>query len=181
MKVTMIIGEPAVGKSTPMKAFMKSMGNWIYESPKWIPYHVNIKNGKDTIVLGRYDDATHPFPGTDRMSMAVQQHAIQFIINAKNRGANSLFFEGDRLGNDKMLKALQYSGVDLEVICLVTNVDRRRPSQTDKFRASRKTKIRNMTGWGGRAAKSGLPVKRLIHDEPVDTQEIVEYLIRERT
>lgn len=180
MKVTMLIGEPAVGKSTIMKKFMSRVGNWMFESPKWVPHHVHLKNGEVVFVLGRYDDKTHEFPGTDRMSMACQKHVIQFLIAALNDGVKAVFFEGDRLGNDSMIKALQYMVDDLAVLHIATNQDRKRDSQSDTFRMSRRTKIRNMTGPGGRCARTNQSIQMFVNDTPDDAAFIVDYLMEHR-
>lgn len=180
MKVTMIIGEPAVGKSTVMKKFMSRMGNWIFENPKWVPHHLHLKNAESVIVLGRYDDKTHEFPGTDRMSMACQAHVIRFLLAAMHDGVKAVFFEGDRLGNDKMVKSLQHMGVDLAVVQIVTNLNRRRASQSDTFLASRKTKIHNMTCPGGRCGRTGHPIQKFVNDTPDDAAFIVDYLVEYR-
>lgn len=178
MKVTMIIGEPAVGKSTLMKALIECGRPWEFANPAYIPYHHSRSLG--LTIIGNYSDPTHEFPGTDRMSMAAQPHAVNWLLKAQNNNVKSVIFEGDRLGNDKMIKSLQYFVADLEVICLVTNVDRSRASQTSKFRASRRTKIENMTGVSGRMARTGREIKQFEHDTPEDTAKIVEYLIAER-
>lgn len=180
MRVTMIIGEPAVGKSFIMKRFMKRVGNWIFETPKYVPHHVHMCNGDVVIVVGRYDDATHEFPGTDRMSMACQQHVVNMILRWKNNGVRSVFFEGDRLGNDSMIKSLQYCGVDLAVVHIVTNLDRRRASQSGSFRMSRRTKIRNMTAPHGRCARTGLAIQKFVNDTPDDAAFIEDFLVEHR-
>jgi hypothetical protein len=175
MKVTMLIGEPAVGKSTIMKKFMSRVGNWNFHQPKYVPHHINLKNGQLTAVLGSYDDKTHAFPGTDRMSMAAQPEVIKFLQKRLDQQA-SIFFEGDRLGNLSMIEALQkMEGVDLCVVQIITSnwvvKQRERPSQTDRFRASRKTKIANM--------QHAVQV-RFVNDSPSDLDTIVEWLIRVR-
>lgn len=173
-KITIIIGEPAVGKSSIMRELM-SRSHWKYDSStKFIPCHWQSPN---RCIIGRYDDPDHPFPGTDRMSMACQPHVIQFIL--RNPAGNFLF-EGDRLGNDKMIKALQYVTDDLVVIHIVTTQDRRRPSQSNSFRASRRTKIQNMVGPAGWCARAGLEIRTFVNDTPEDLQAIADHLERTR-
>lgn len=172
MKATMIVGEPAVGKSYIMKKFMKQMGNWVFENPKYIPQHVHMKNGTMAVVLGNYTDKTHEFPGTDRMSMACQPHVIRFLRQRMDQDV-AVFFEGDRLGNASMIRALQtMSNIDLQVVHIITNLDRKRDNQSNAFRTSRKTKIRNLT--------ANNPVQRFVNDTPDDAAFIVDYLMEYR-
>lgn len=164
----MLIGEPAVGKSFIVRRVL-SQGVWRYDSTiKYIPCHWQSPN---RCIIGRYDDVNHQFPGTDRMSMACQPHVIRFIL--QNPQVNFLF-EGDRLGNDKMIKSLQHVGVELQVMHIITNRDRRRASQSNSFRMSRRTKIRNMTGAAGRCARSHQPIQTFVNDTPDDAAFITD-------
>lgn len=180
MKVTMLIGEPAVGKSTIMMDFMKRVGNWYFEQPKWVPHHTHLCDGDAVVVVGRYDDKTHEFPGTDRMSMACQSHVIRRLHRWQTHGVRSVLFEGDRLGNDSMIRSLSGVGFDLAILHIMTNLDRRRASQSNTFRMSRATKIRNMVGPHGIAAKLGTPIQTFVNDTPDDRAFIVDYLLESR-
>lgn len=180
-KITMLIGEPAVGKSTIMRRFMAQY-DWKFDnSVKYIPMHW--MRGQGFAVLGRYDDPSHEFPGTDRMSVACQPHVIQFIIDNPNV---NFMFEGDRLGNDKMIKQLQYVNCDLRVVHVTASdevhFDRFRSSQSNAFRTSRRTKIANMTGKNGRLARTGQAalIDRVRNDDENDLAVIVDWLMRER-
>lgn len=151
-KITMIIGEPCVGKSTLMRKVIE-LGMWRFDgTTKYIPCHWQQPN---RCILGRYDEPDHKFPGTDRMSMASQPHVIRFI---KQNPAVNFLFEGDRLGNEKMVRALKEIGCDLLVIhvrvddtVLAARRAAERQDQDAKFVKSRVTKIRNL-----RAAVKGL-------------------------
>jgi hypothetical protein len=167
-RVIILIGEPAVGKSFIMHKILAE-GEWRFDSTiKYIPCHWQSPN---RCIIGRYDDATHPFPGTDRMSMACQPHVINFILQNPEV---TFLFEGDRLGNDKMIKALQHMGREIHMLHIVTNLDRRRPSQSNAFRMSRRTKIRNMIGPSGRSRRTGQPIQTFINDTPDDAAFIVD-------
>jgi hypothetical protein len=144
----MIIGVPCVGKSLLMKELMR-LDLWVYSgTTKYIPQHWNREH--QACILGRYDDLTHKYPGTDRMSMACQPHVIQFI--QQNPLVNFLF-EGDRLGNASLVDALRrMPNVDLEIIYLHLDSEtlgkrraEQRADQNPKFWASRQTKISNLT------------------------------------
>lgn len=164
----MLIGEPAVGKSFIARKLLAE-GTWRFDSTiKYIPCHWQSPN---RCIIGRYDEPNHPFPGTDRMSMASQPHVINFI--AQNPEV-TFIFEGDRLGNDKMIKAIQLMGRELQVMRIITNLDRRRSSQSNAFRMSRRTKIRNMTGPQGRCARTRQPIQTFVNDTPDDAAFIVD-------
>jgi len=181
VKVTMIVGMPGVGKSTVMKRFMARVGEWKFESPKWVPHHVHTCEGDIVGVLGRYDDLTHEFPGTDRMSMACQPHVVDFILKARNLGWRSIFFEGDRLGNDKMIKSMQYIVNDFLVMHIKSTRNFERASQTDTFRQSRATKLRNMFASHGRLSRAAGPAPKVVFNNGVnDLDEIANWLIENR-
>jgi hypothetical protein len=92
--------------------------------------------------IGIYDGSK--FPGTDKLSMAVQPHFIKLIKSLSN---SSIFvFEGDRLFNQSL-----FDKVESEIIVIKANKnildlrhDLRNDTQTDKFKKSKKTKIKNI-------------------------------------
>ena len=185
MKVTVIIGEPCVGKSLLMKEFMRTVGNWNFESPPYVPHHVHLKNGKMSIVVGRYDDKNHKFPGTDRMSMACQPHMAHWLFLWQNAGIESVFIEGDRLGNAKFLKTLQYLvGEDLEVIHVFTPAnfltkrrEEQRPDQNPTFVRSRRTKISNLLDY---VAKRKIKMIAAQSINLADTHQAVAHMLKDR-
>ena len=72
--ITLIGGEPCSGKSTLVKEIIKQEKiNKYFEYDKILKGYYN----KDYIVLGLYEDST--FPGTDRLSMAVQPKFIKYL------------------------------------------------------------------------------------------------------
>lgn len=150
-KVTVIIGEPATGKSTIMKNLIINHGPWKYDPTiKYIPCHWQTP---DKCIIGRYDDMDHQFPGTDRMSMACQQYAINFISDHSN---TNFILEGDRLGNKMFLWALRDMGIDLWVLRIwlrpeLLSVRRQERDQSEKFLKSRTTKINNLLNFCGQA------------------------------
>lgn len=144
-KVTVIIGEPASGKSTLMRMLL-NRDAYIRLTPKWIPHYVCAE--RSAVVLGDYDGANQMYPGTDRMSMAVQPRALSFIAASTHR---KFIFEGDRLGNMSMIEQLVAAGYDVQVIRLLVTGDIRAArgrlqgrTQDAKFLKSRETKMRNM-------------------------------------
>jgi len=128
-----------------MRHLMEVTNPWRFDNTtKYLPMHYS--NYRPSIVLGRYDDSKHPFPGTDRMSMACQAHALDFIKRNPNR---DFIMEGDRLGNQSfILQLCNHTDAHVTVLhlinCASEAVLRKRESQTDKFRKSRTTKLDNI-------------------------------------
>ena len=170
MKVTMILGEPAVGKSTMMRKFLGYFDPTFVKKIPYVTWHES-QDGK-VIVLGDYSNEGHPYPGTDRLSMACQPRVIELIFTWKSEGKDAVLFEGDRLGNDSMIKSLQYCGVDFQVVALTNNQlperQAARTAQSNSFKSSRRTKLRNMLGPYGRMARTGL--KPVMWDITLDSQ-----------
>lgn len=149
MRVAALIGEPAVGKSTLARAVLARLGPTWGEEGSYLPWNLlkGTRHHGDIYVLGTYAEG-EKFGGTDRLSMAVQPYAEQFV-SALNTGA-SVFFEGDRLGNIKFLNACRrYARVRVFVLEASEETKARRhkergDTQTEKFLKGRKTKIANI-------------------------------------
>lgn len=184
MKITIIVGQPASGKSFLMRAFMKRMGNWFYESPPYIPHHVHLKNGKIIIAVGRYDDDLHKFPGTDRMSMACQPHVVEWLTRCKNHGIDAVFIEGDRLGNDSFIKACQaLVGNDLRVDVIdadeaVFARRRKNRQQSEIFLKRCRTKISNVMH---QVLLRGIDRRYWWNNSAEDAERILADWMRDRT
>lgn len=182
MKVTMIIGAPAVGKSRLARELLDRLAPTTFHRIPYVTWHESVDG---TIVIGDYSDTLHKYPGTDKLSMACQPRVIRQLIKWQNWGTKSVIFEGDRLGNDSMIKALQYMGVDLEVIQLICSGlsarrSRERPEQSTKFQASRDTKIENMTGPVGRLARTNHQLRVFPSDFPSDTANCANWILENR-
>jgi hypothetical protein len=142
--VTLLIGEPCVGKSAIARAVL-AHGAWEFRSVKWVPHHA----GRVSL-LGVYEDGQQ-FPGTDRLSMACQPHAVEFCKVADR----PVVIEGDRLGNMSFITALRMNNIALRighVVCDREILVARRAAereQSEKFVRSRQTKIANIIKWGG--------------------------------
>lgn len=181
-KVTMIVGVPCVGKSLLTKQLMTLGAPWEFANPKYIPYHHSRKLG--LTLIGNYTDPSHKYPGTDRMSMAAQPHVVDWIDRAILHNLGSILFEGDRLGNIKMLESLRKLGVDLEVIQLWLRhgrLDKRReeqrPDQNAKFWGSRQTKVNNIMD---HCHTHGIPLKQFEHMNLSNTHNIIAYIRKNR-
>jgi len=148
--IVAIGGEPATGKSTLMKQWMKP---YKWEDVKltdllygmWCE-HLN------TIVLGKdYFDESQMFCGTDRLSMAVQPKAIEWFKDSYKPSGVHIVFEGDRLFTASFLSEIVSQGHDIK--CFYIKADQsvlderhvsREDNQDDKFLNSRKTKLSNI-------------------------------------
>ena len=135
-----LIGEPASGKTTLMKSIMLELGDMAFES-KPFSYHYNDK----FIVLGKYD--TGVFQGTDKLSMAVQPKAIEFVKLHKDK---IILLEGDRLGNLSFFVEIKKTH-ELHIFCIVADEKikesrhiARGDKQSPKFKKSKRTKIANI-------------------------------------
>lgn len=151
-RIIAIGGEPATGKSTLVKALIRSL-----EIPK--AFHLGTCQGlafetSRVIILGQYPEE-HPFGGTDRLSMAVQPHAQQLVntlVKAPAYDCYALLFEGDRLFNRSFLtfcKSLVLSEVP-SCLFYVLDADKgtktlrhlsRGDKQAESWLRSRKTKV----------------------------------------
>jgi hypothetical protein len=139
MTVTLLIGEPCVGKSRIARAIL-ARGEWEFRPVKYVSHHAG-----RVLLLGVYEDGQQ-FPGTDRLSMACQPHAVAFCKAADR----PVVIEGDRLGNGSFIAALRLSGVPVRighVTCSPAILAARRAAerqQSDKFIRSRQTKVANL-------------------------------------
>ena len=143
MRTIGIGGEPATGKTSLINKLMSSKKFKKFKYKKILNY---LKSG-DTIIFGKYEGSC--FDGTDRLSMAVQPVAEQFLIKNKD-SSYTIIFEGDRLFNKKFLK---FSSGICETIVVVLSASEkvkhsrhkeRKDTQPETFLKSRKTKIQNI-------------------------------------
>ena len=100
----------------------------------------------DLYVLGKYEEG-ELFAGTDRLSMAVQPIAQEFVQNCKS----NILFEGDRLTNFKFYDFLLTQDAKVEFIVLTVSDETmkqrykdRGSDQSDTFLKGRETKIGNI-------------------------------------
>lgn len=172
-KIIAIGGVPATGKSTIMKAFLSQFDGCLteIEAHPLVPA-IEIQTTAVT-VLGHYR-AGEKFPGTDRMSMAVQPKAMEYVT----KSTGNLLFEGDRLFTASFLEHCAEHG-ELEILIITSNptiiearhIDRD-DTQSEQFKTGRETKIDNI--------RSNFMlmdyIKTFEHNTPQDTAKIVSYL-----
>lgn len=145
-KIIAIGGSPGSGKSSLVKRIMEeqSVTETNFDEYPLVPYHY----GNSLIVLGRYDGEGYA-QGTDRMSMAVQPKAIDFLTKLKDH-ERTILFEGDRLFNSSFLEHC-VENHETQIVVLKTSQDqrvlryaKRGSEQNEKWLQGRESKISNI-------------------------------------
>ena len=155
MPVVGIGGLPATGKSALVKSLVNRLGGWV----EFKPFQLGVVRGYyatefGLLLIGLYGQET--FPGTDRLSMAVQAPAIDLIREAASNPALRIcrvLFEGDRLFTPSFVTAIREdSRISLRMLVLTASQEvleqRRRQRlsvQSASWIAGRATKLRRLT------------------------------------
>jgi len=140
-KIVAVGGQPGTGKTTLFRKFMEGK-TWTKVEPKKMLPALYCKE-LDLYILGKYEDG-ETFAGTDRLSMAVQPIAQEFVTET----ASNILFEGDRIFNQSFLEfAMNMQGVDLQVVYLKV------PDSTLKERYIERGSDQSETFLKGRATK----------------------------
>lgn len=144
-KIVAVGGSPGTGKTTLFRKFMESH-SWEKVEPKKMLPALYCKD-LDLYVLGKYEEG-ETFAGTDRLSMAVQPIAQEFVSETKS----NILFEGDRIFNQSFLEfAMGLPDVELDVVFLKAPKDileqryqDRGSDQSETFLKGRATKYSNL-------------------------------------
>lgn len=144
-KIVAVGGQPGTGKTTLFRKFMESY-EWERVEPKKMLPALYCKE-LDLYVLGKYEDG-EVFAGTDRLSMAVQPVAQEFVTET----TSNILFEGDRIFNQSFLEfSMELKDVDLQVVYLKVPNDTlkqryadRGSDQSETFLKGRATKYNNL-------------------------------------
>ena len=146
IKILAIGGEPATGKSMLLRE-VRTKGK--YGRFNKLRFELDVK--KKIFWLGVFNGSK--FEGTDKLSMAVQPDAIQFLekIKVSSKYKNHLVvFEGDRLFTGTFLEFCR-KNFHMKVIIVTARHHikkarhvERADTQTDTFLKGRKTKIENI-------------------------------------
>ncbi len=180
-KIFAIGGIPGTGKTTLMNAIMKNIADdWVAEKPADLLDSIYSKS-RDTYVFGKYSpyyDAEGYAQGTDKLSMAVQPKAIEFIKETKS----NILFEGDRLFTASLLEVcVELTDVETTIIILSADDIEKRyaergSEQSEKFIQGRKTKYDNIAKnfflWDN--------IVEMKHNTPEDTQAIISLIHKEQ-
>lgn len=144
MKVIVIAGEPASGKSTIVKKLING-------SP--INFQYGLVKGHaigSVLFIGTYKPGER-YPGTDRLSMAVQPCLQEMLLTRVTiEPFQTIVFEGDRLCNPSLIKWLERHKIETQVFHVLVSeetLQARRVARGDtfdeKWLRGRKTKVSN--------------------------------------
>ncbi len=136
-----VIGGPGAGKSTLLRAILPPPMGFRRDPVPHLLY-----GEQDGRITGAQIGAHHPmFPGTDRLSMAVQPKAIAWVLTAPTP---ALIGEGDRLATKGFIAAMLESCAAFKLLWLDTPPElaaergRRRGSDQDpRWVEGRRTKV----------------------------------------
>ena len=145
IKTIAIGGVPATGKTTLIRNLKIKLGK-----------KSSFKFGKlrgecyeNIFILGIYDEKL--FSGTDRLSMAVQPDAVDFMKYLKKQNKKYyVIFEGDRLFNSSIIEEIKkYSELKIYMITAFKDITTqrhidRKDDQSKKFIKGRYTKLNNI-------------------------------------
>ena len=143
VRTVALLGEPATGKSTLVRALLATVGPLQTGAHRTCRYLC----APGLVVLGTYEP-DQPYPGTDRLSMAVLPDALDLLDTLTRRpGATTLLFEGDRLAVRPFLAAAQAAGplVVVRLIApkpiLAARLAARADTKPESFLKGRRTKL----------------------------------------
>jgi len=122
VNILAIAGYPCTGKTTFMRELIEALGGLPDRSERkrsLLEYHLihpTATTHGDVVVFGKYsgDDT---FGGTDKLSMAVEADAEDFISRPP-AGINAVMFEGDRLATAAFLRHINSTKQPLRLIVL---------------------------------------------------------------
>lgn len=171
MKIVLLSGEPATGKSTLARAVMGKLG-------LGIPFKDGLVCGTkhhkwNVDVMGIYGSG-YGFWGTDRLSMAVLP-ALKLWIKKQDQNAR-IFMEGDRVTSLDFARWLNdeynYTGISLiaDPATIAARHRQRKDSQSDSFLKGRRTKINSLVD---ARLLSCVP-----HITAQDTSSICDYILK---
>lgn len=174
-QIIAIGGEPGTGKTTLVRNFISTIYDWQKVQPvKLLPCMYS--QSKDCYLFGKYDDG-EVFAGTDKLSMAVQPNAIEFVKSTQS----NIIFEGDRLFNRSFLEFLMTQPGELTVLYLKTSdgvlkerYKERKSNQSEKFLKGRRTKYSNLI----RAFDIMPYAVEMQNETPSQAEKILEFLTK---
>lgn len=167
-KVVILVGSPAVGKSSIVRAYLQGRTSPDLRRHNGIPFHMK----GTTMVLGDYHDESEAYPGTDRMSFSIQPKVQEFMLKAP--AALGYLWEGDRLANGKMFDWLQQNNFDTHLVFITCDGEqmserRGKRDQDPTFQKGRDTKVDNLY----RAYRHWPQCRRMLNNTPAHQAKIV--------
>lgn len=164
MRLTYLIGEPGVGKTTLLTAVTDGLPGMAIRRP-----FARTVYDCGVVALG---EARAVFGGTDTLSMSVQPKVVDW---AEMPDYEDIIGEGDRLANGKFFTAMRDIGYDLCIVhCVAPQevaVERRvmraaRHSideQDATWLAGRQTKVKNLAAeWATHEVRTDQPIEALL-------------------
>ena len=174
--VIAVVGVPGTGKTTLMKEFVKK---YQWEEHKPVDLVDGYLSNDGIFLMGKYEEG-EVFSGTDRLSMAVQPKAVEYL---QTKPAETVIFEGDRLTTLSFFREVKSCGHKLVIVELVVSdfVREKRyrdrgSEQTEQFIQSRFTKLRNVRSEFGANLFDDGDIRRFEHRDEDDTTMIIEYI-----
>ncbi len=170
MRIIAVGGEPATGKTTLFRALLDRLGKGSFQKAGLALYHEF--PDRKTLILGDY--RKEGFAGTDRLSMAVQPQAQEFLRSLDSDW--TVLFEGDRLFNRKFLESCgEFADITVWILTASEEEKTRRhesrgDTQTEQWLRGRVSKVRNIA--------ESMKVIRKNHNNPEDTTRLVDILLR---
>lgn len=178
-KLIGIVGMPGTGKTTLMREWMEKR-EWVKDTPlKLLDSYIAPEGG--IRLFGKYEEGD-TFAGTDKLSMAVQPVAIEYLNNPTH---DVTIFEGDRLTSVKFFQEAERLGHEVSIIVLSVpdsvreqRYKDRGSDQSETFINGRRTKIQNIIDNFSGSVLTGDPslVTEFNHETPEDTQKIIDFL-----
>ncbi len=178
-KLIGIVGMPGTGKTTLMREWIAKR-EWELDTPIKL-LNSMINNESSIRLFGKYEEGD-TFAGTDKLSMAVQPVAIEYL---KIPTHDINIFEGDRLTSVKFFQEAERLGYDVHIIILsVSDAVReqrykdRGSEQSQKFIDGRRTKIKNIINNFSGSVLTGDPslITEFNHETPEDTQRVINFI-----
>ena len=179
-KLIGIVGMPGTGKTTLMRKFMEQY-EWTQDTPlKLLDTYVS----GNMRLFGKYAEGD-TFAGTDKLSMAVQPVAIEYL---QGNPSPVNIFEGDRLTSVKFFHSAEQAGHEVSIIVLEVSDETRQAryaergsDQNQKFIDGRRTKVNNIKEEFGPKPLFGEEgiVNAFQHETPEDTEKIISFLKKE--
>lgn len=144
-KIIAVGGNPGTGKTTLFRKFLEGK-TWEKVEPMKMLSAMYCEE-LDLYVLGKYEEG-ETFAGTDRLSMAVQPIAQEWIKGI----TSNVLFEGDRIFNQSFLEyCMELPETDLQIVyiqapkeILEQRYKDRGSDQSEQFLRGRETKYNNI-------------------------------------
>ena len=169
--ITIIGGVPCSGKSTLMKEIKEKTKCKNEFEYKLVRGHND--DSMENVILGVYGDSAEIFSGTDRLSMAVQPDAVEFLRKGQFDNA---YIEGDRLFKPSFIRNCSMLTTDLRVVVLEAGKEtlekrheERGDNQTKEWIKAKRTTVDNI--------KNAFPCHVLSNNDLNEMSTNIDYIL----